>query len=428
MKWIAWSLGIFLSLIVLWWILAAPPAELRFAGPTMLGPVPEELNRVLARDDEVGAGVRRVADALPGYDDVVLLADGTILASAMDGWIWRVDGSTGQAERFADVPLMPAGLRLAPDDPDVVYFCSAILSGESYPEAERVGLYALRVSTRQTQAIVLDVPREIARSREARVFSRNAPARVEGTRALAFCNDLDVSSDGQRIYFSEPFAYEGASMGAGAVAEAIALGSNGRLWMHDRSAGTTRLVARNFHFLDGVLIEEAPDSSRELSVLVTETTRFRIQRLFVDGPRAGTHVVLWDDLPGMPDGLDRDDEGIVWVGLLTLRSDVTDWLHANPWLKGLLVRLPVAWMPRGTSTAVFAFDAKAERALYLGLHDGSRVRDVSVVIPAGDRLILASFDPHQRGLVSIPRPVIGRRSGGDNEWDGDTIRRVETNE
>ena len=409
MKWIG-SLSILLALVVLWWIVSAPPAALRFAGPTMLGPVSEDVRRVQAAPGEFGAAIQRTAGALPGYDDVVILADGTMLASAMDGWIWRIDASTGQAERFIDVPLMPAGLRLAPDDPDVVYFCAAILSGESYPATERVGLYTLQISTRQTRAIVLDVPRETDRSSDPKVFPRHAPARVDGTRPLAFCNDLDVSSDGQRIYFSEPFAYEGASMGAGAVAEAIALGSNGRLWMHDRSTEVTRLIARNFHFLDGVLIEGPRDSSRELSVLVTETTRFRIQRLFVDGPRTGTHVVLWDDLPGMPDGLDRDDEGNIWVGLLTLRSDVTDWLHANPWLKGLLVRLPVAWMPRGTSTAVLALDPRAERALYLGLHDGSRVRDISVVIPAGERLLLASFDPDQRGLVSIPRPAIDRRT------------------
>ena len=408
-KWIGSIGALTLSVaLVLWWGIAAPPAELRFAGPTMLGPMPEALARVLAAEDEVGSGVRRIAETLPGYDDVVVLVDGTILASAMDGWIWRIDPSTGEANRFVDVPLMPAGLRLAQGDSDLVYFCSAILGGQSYPDEERVGLYSLRVSTREARAIVLDVPRETDSSEVAQVFSLDTPAQTDGFRPLAFCNDLDISSDGQRIYFSEPFAYPGASMGAGAVAQAIALGTNGRLWMHDRSSETTRLVARNFHFLDGILIEHGPVGSREDSVLVTETTRFRIQRLFVDGPLAGRHDVLWDDLPGMPDGLDRDAEGNIWVGLLTLRSGVTDWLHANPWLKPLLVRLPVEWMPKGTSTAVLALDSNAAHALYLGLHDGSRVRDISVVIPAGDRLFLASFDPHQRGLISIPRPLIGQ--------------------
>jgi len=92
------------------------------------------------------------------------------------------------------------------------------------------------------------------------------------SRPLAFCNDLDVSADGRRIYFTEPIAYEGASMGGGAVGEAITLGENGRLWRHDFDKGETRLVADGFHFIDGILIDPHPVDAREESVLVTQTT------------------------------------------------------------------------------------------------------------------------------------------------------------
>jgi len=312
------------------------------------------------------------------------------------------------AKRWVDAPLMPAGLRRAPDDPDTVYFCAAVLHGQSYPSTDRVGLYALSVSTGQAHPVVLDVPREMGKPGRPRVFSSRSAAPALGIRPLAFCNDLDVSADGQRIYFSEPYAYTGASMGGGAFAQAIALGRNGRLWMHDLQTGTTRLVARGFHFLDGILVEPGPGGAREESVLVTETTRFRIRRLFVGGAEAGRSELLWDDLPGMPDGLDRDAEGNVWVGLLTLRSGVTDWVHAHPWIKPLLVRLPNSWIPKNKATGVLALSPDAERALWLALHDGSAVRDISVAIPSADgRVYLASFDPDQRGLIWIPRPAIG---------------------
>lgn len=300
---------------------------------------------------------------------------------------------------------MPAGLRIAPDDPDRVYFCSARLHGQTYPATERVGLYSLRRSTKQIDPVVLEVPRDVGRSDSPQVFTELAPVEVSGVRPLAFCNDLDISADGQRIYFSEAFAYEGASMGGGAVDEAIALGRNGRLWMHDRQSDVTRLVARGFHFLDGVLIEPAGGGGREISILVTETTRFRIQRLIVSGANAGTHSVVWQNLPGMPDGLDRDAMGNVWVGLLGLRSATTNWIHAHPWVKPLLLRLRTAWIPKGESTGVLALSPDASRALYLELHDGSLVRDVSVAIPYGERIYLASFDPTQRGLVWISRPA-----------------------
>jgi hypothetical protein len=362
-----------------------------------------------------GSTVQRLGKALPGYDDVVVFADGTALASGMDGWIWRIDLSSAEAERWMDVPLMPAGLRVDPTDPNLLFFCSAILHGQSYPATERVGLYALRLSTKQIDSVVLDVPHDVGRSDFPEVFPLDGRPETAGIRPLAFCNDLDVSGDGQRIYFSEPFASEGASMGGGAVAEAIALGRNGRLWMHDRQTGATRLVARGFHFLDGVLIEPGPGGGRETSILITETTRFRIQRIKLGHGEAARSEIVWQDLPGMPDGLDRDALGNVWVGLLGLRSATTDWIHANPWIKPLLLQMPTVWIPRGESTGVLVLSPDAAVPLFLGLHDGSSVRDVSVAIPSGERVYLASFDPDQRGLVWIPRPAFLEQRAMDDK-------------
>lgn len=98
----------------------------------------------------------------------------------------------------------------------------------------------------------------------------------------------------------------------------------------------------------------------------------------------------------MPDGLDRDSLGNVWVGLLGLRSTTTDWIHAHPWIKPLLLRLPTHWIPRREATGILALGPDMTRALYLGLHEGSSVHDVSVAIPAEGRIYLASFDPDPR--------------------------------
>lgn len=402
---VALLVGLLLASFAWWWE-ASPSARPEIFEPVEFEPMDAALGQVQYLENGFGSTAQRLGEDLPGYDDVVVFANGTALASAMDGWIWQIDLASGKAIRWLDVPLMPAGMRVDPNDPDLLYFCSAILYGQSYPAGERVGLYALRLSAMQVDPVVLEVPRDVGRSDFPEVFTLEAPAETSGTRSLAFCNDLDVSADGQRIYFSEPFASEGAAMGGGAVAEAIALGRNGRLWMHDRQTGATRLVARGFHFLDGVLIEPDPRGGGEDSILITETTRFRIQRIIVGGDDAGRSEIIWDDLPGMPDGLDRDALGNVWVGLLGLRSTTTDWIHANPWIKPLLLKVPAAWIPKGESTGVLALSPDAGEALFLALHDGSFVRDVSVAIPSGERIYLASFEPDQRGLVWIPRPVL----------------------
>jgi hypothetical protein len=187
---------------VLLWCSTAPREELEVAGPVELGAMPRGLARLAKPEDWLGANVQRGAGNLPGHDDVVVLPDGRALASAMDGWIWRIDLAKGRAERFVDVPLMAAGLRAAPDDPDRVYFCASVLYGRSYPPAERVGLYALHVSSRQTEPVVLDVPRDTGASDGPQVFRPDEPAASSGVRPLAFCNDLDVSADGGRIYLA----------------------------------------------------------------------------------------------------------------------------------------------------------------------------------------------------------------------------------
>ena len=51
-------------------------------------------------------------------------------------------------------------------------------------------------------------------------------------RPLIVCDNLEVSEDGRRIYFTEPFDYTGATVDD-ALDEAISLSPNGRLWRYD---------------------------------------------------------------------------------------------------------------------------------------------------------------------------------------------------
>ena len=124
------------------------------------------------------------------------------------------------------------------------------------------------------------------------------------------------------------------------VDEAIALAPNGRLWRHDLDSGTTRLIAEGFHFINGVLADLHPGQPREESVLVTQTSLFRLTRFYLRGPRAGTAEVVLDGITGMADGMDRDANGRIWLALFAERGPLLTWLHANAWLKPLFMRLP----------------------------------------------------------------------------------------
>src|SRR5690606_28203811 len=117
------------------------------------------------------------------------------------------------------------------------------------------------------------------------------------------CDNLEVSEDGRRIYFSEPFYYENASADD-AIDEAIALAPNGRLWRYDLDTGSVRLIAEGFHFINGVLYDPHPGKMREESVVVTQTSLFQVVRFYLNGPKSGSYEVVIDGLPGMPDGMD----------------------------------------------------------------------------------------------------------------------------
>ncbi len=404
------------ALLAGWWFATAPPDYLQVGPAVDLGGVADSILAVEASSEAFGSGLVHVDSDAPGHDDLLLREEeGVAFVSGMDGWIWRVP-LDGGGERFADVPLMPSGLRAAPDDDDVIYFCASRLHGVESPKDERVGLYRLTISSREVAPVVTEVAMTPAiPERHHKVFADDdasartvVQANANGTNSLplAFCNDLDVSADGKRLYFTEPIAYEGASMGGGAVGEAITLGENGRLWRHDFETGETRLVAEGFHFIDGILLDTHPVGEREESVLVTQTPGFAITRFFLAGSRAGTAEDVWTGLPGMPDGMDRDSEGRIWVGLYRKRSNFLTWAHKNPWIKPLMLRLPLELLPVPKETGLLGLSPDGATPLYYAMQVGPLLGDAAVGVPGSEHLYIANFDRQQRGLIRMRYPEI----------------------
>lgn len=414
------TLIVFGALIIcaaVWWFAAAPPKELVIAPPVDMGPVPQAIMDVMAPGDPLADGITVEAPTLPGHDEIIFQPEqGRAFVTCMDGKIWRVDLANKTADPFVDPPLMPAGARQMPGDVNTLVFGSSYLHGQKYPANERVGIYKLDIPSKRITPLLLRVPilpeqYQVPQGNEGLVLAGRTFQAVKinslgesNSRPLMFCNDLDISRDSKRIYFSEPFAYEGAAMGGATVAEAISLGHNGLLWRLDLENNTVGLVGRGYAFADGVLLEYA-QGEKETSVLITQTTKFRIVRLMLSGPEAGKDHVLWKDLPGMPDGMDRDAQGRIWVGLLKKRSGLINWVHRNPWIKPLFLRIPTALLPVSKDTGILGLSADCSKALYCTMHDGKAIRDISVVVPSGGRLYLPSFDRQSRGLHSIENPL-----------------------
>lgn len=400
------------AIIGVWW-LATLPAPHFVIAPSVTMVTPPEVTDVTAEGGTLLGLVEHIPSDLPGHDDFVPLASGdTALLTAIDGWIWHLDLKSGVAERFADAPLMAAGLHEAPGQPNQMYLCSSHFYGNTYPEGEKVGLYRLDIQAKEFTPIVLNVPANTpplsGYETDAIVYTDTDAApetdqssSSDDVRPLAFCNDLEVSEDGRRIYFTEPFSYKGASMGGGAVGEAITLGGNGRLWRHDLDTGKTRLIAQGFNFIDGILTEPVEDGGREQSVLVSQTSSFGITRFHLSGPRAGEHDYLWQGLPGMPDGLDRDSHGRIWSGVLKCKSKSTTWIHANAWIKPLLLRLPLAMLPVPNCSGLMVFSADAKEPLYFGTVKDPVINGIASAIEYDGYVYLTNINHMQRGILRV---------------------------
>ncbi|MDJ0597095.1 MAG: hypothetical protein QNJ72_45250 [Pleurocapsa sp. MO_226.B13] len=415
------SIGIIASLALLfslWWFLEAPRPEIQIAKSIVFDSSTAEAIQEVDRSAEFALNLENFQSNLPSYDDAIFIDNDTkALIAATDGRIWQVNLSSHDAKPFVDVPLMAFGIDRDPSDSNSVYFCASNSYGAEYPPGEVAGLYRLTLDTRKIEPIVLEVPDTEIDPDNPVIYADSDPNAPElqsdgsgwTSRPLAVCDNLEVTEDGRRIYFSEPFAYENATPDD-AIDEAIALSPNGRLWRYDLGTKTTRLIAEGFHFINGVLYDLHPDQPREESVLVTQTSLFRLTRFYLRGSKAGSAEVVLDGITGMDDGMDRDSEGRIWLALFLERTPILTWVHANAWIKPLLMRLPTGLLPQPTRTGVLVVSPDGSKPLYAAIYEGSLLSSIASAVPSPEGIYLAneeiggSENPQKKDIVRLKWP------------------------
>jgi sugar lactone lactonase YvrE len=151
-----------------------------------------------------------------------------------------------------------------------------------------------------------------------------------GGLAFGLTDDVDIAADGT-IYFSDAtHKYSRSEF----MLDMIEHGSNGRLLAYDPSSRETRVLLHGLSFANGVAV--SPDQS---FVLVCETSKYRIQRYWLEGPKEGETDIFIENLPGFPDGVSSNGKDTFWVALVTPRSSLADALLPFPRLRKALLRL-----------------------------------------------------------------------------------------
>jgi len=233
-------------------------------------------------------------------EDVAVDADGKIYAGFEDGRIIVLQPDGTQPRVFANTGGRPLGLVF--DRADNLIVADAIKGLLSVNKSGAVKVLAVE---------------------------------ADGVR-FGCLNDLDVGTDGT-IYFTEASNKFPMSQFANDLLEHQ---PNGRLLAWDPQTQKPRTLLRDIYFANGVAV--SPDQS---FVLVAETGKYRVRRVWLKEPKLGQDDIFIDNLPGFPDGISSNGRDRFWLALPTPRLPIVDRMLPHPFLRKIVARLPKFLQP-----------------------------------------------------------------------------------
>jgi sugar lactone lactonase YvrE len=209
-----------------------------------------------------------------------------------------------------------------------------------------------------------------------------------------FTDALDISSDGT-IYFTDASSkYEQTEY----LYDLLESKPHGRFLSYDPTTGQVKVLLKNLYFANGVALSQQEDF-----VLINETYRYRIVRYWLKGPKAGTHEIFVDNLPGFPDNISSNNKGTFWLALFTVRNKIVDTLHPFPFLKAQMSKLPKALWPKPKPYGlVLALDERGE--ITQSLHDptGKHLKEITSAREYGGYLYIGSLHNDRIGKYKLP--------------------------
>ncbi|WP_050930553.1 SMP-30/gluconolactonase/LRE family protein [Aestuariivita boseongensis] len=220
--------------------------------------------------------------ALPGGavgpEDLAVMGDGKIYSADLEGRLYRIDGDA--PELVAQLDGRPLGLDAGPD-------------GRLYIADSFNGIFAWT-----PEGGAQPVATEVA----------GAP--------IIYANQLDVARDGTVYFSNSSDRFDPETMGGTKPTSVLTIweqSDSGYVARIDPD-GTVMKIAEGFVYTNGVAL-----SPNEDFLLIAETGRARVHRLWLTGDRAGQREVLLDNLPGYPDNIEPMGDGTFWIAFASPR-------------------------------------------------------------------------------------------------------------
>ena len=212
--------------------------------------------------------------------------------------------------------------------------------------------------------------------------------------AFAFTDDLDIASDG-RIYFSDA---SDRWHQPDYMLDLLEGQPRGRLLVYDPATATTTTLLDDLYFANGVAL-----SQDESFLLVNETGRYRVRRYWLSGDKAGTNDIFIDNLPGFPDGISSNRQGLFWLAIPSPRLGSMDAIASNGFLKKLVAAMPKSFQPAPVRMGyILGIDETGSVVHNLQDTNGAKLWMITSVQQEGDMLYLGSLEAPQIGVMKVP--------------------------
>ena len=218
-----------------------------------------------------------------------------------------------------------------------------------------------------------------------------------GGTELVFTDDLETLQDGT-VYFSDASVRYRREDWKRDLLESR---PHGRLCRWREGMAEAEQVLDGLHFANGIAID--PD---ERFVLVNETSRYRVIRLWLGGEREGQHEVLIDNLPGFPDGVSTGTRGVFWIAIASPRNPLIDRLAPQPFFRRVIQRLPsfLHPAPEKTSRAI-GIDARGRVVHDLWDPTGEKIAMVTSVQERNGNLYFGSLTDGAFAVLPAPQAI-----------------------
>lgn len=282
-------------------------------------PQAPKLEGVYASNDRLASIKTLALGEGKGPETVITDAQGNLFTGYADGRVVRFDAEGNNPKTLVNTGGRPLGLAFAPNE--------MLIVADGYK-----GLLSVHPDSGQTTVLATE---------------------AEGV-PFGFTDDVDVSAEG-KVYFSDASSKFGpAGLGRDDILEH---GGNGRLLEYDLATGEIKVLLKDLEFANGVALSKQQDF-----VVVNQTGSYNIVRYWLRGEKAGQSDIFFENLPGLPDGISYNGQGIYWVALYSPRVPILDMLSNWPALRKISLRLPQILQPQ-----------PARHAFVLGINDEGKV-------------------------------------------------------